>query len=173
MYNNKFNYENDKYQCIYNPIESYKIINIKHIINTIRRVSHTKRIHINQIRYTDNDLFFICPISTKEIKNAGKNLSSAMLTITSLQVDFDVLFDIVKSESRYEKNYIKGKDEYRVAFGMYLSNFYIKRKDVSSLKQINTFILLYIYDSILSVTSVANSLCRTFQMLIYFALLSN
>lgn len=168
MYNNKFNYEVDKYHCIYNPIESYKIVNIKHIINTIRRVSHTKRIHINQIRFTDDDFFFICPISTKEIKNAGENVSSAMLTTTSIQIEFDTIYQIVKEESVYRLNHKQDDDEYRISFGMHLSNFYIKRDRILNIKRRNTFIVLYIYNDVLSVSSTSNVFMKYVPMVNLF-----
>lgn len=171
VYTNKnINYVNmakNDGKTVYNPVEAHKLNNCMFLASITRSKKKDYGLSMSQLQYSDSYRYFICPLSIKEMKDAGENLHLTDMTIVSPKMYRKSAQDInvphyVKNRKRMDtplgrwllKEYNDNEtsaagattqetricDLYRVVWNSYLTRFTIRRSAVYELKRAFPFI---------------------------------
>lgn len=93
-------------KTIYMAVDGQKLDKIHHLCSTISRFVNNRTKNSSALFYPADANKFICPVTNKDMKGAGENLTFSMLTISSPRLDPVSVVDDIKM--RLEKENIKG-----------------------------------------------------------------
>lgn len=135
-------HSNDK--TLYEPISGSKQDNGYLKLALIKRKTTIIAFKSNSLFFFDDAKHFICPITSKELVNAGELMEFAQFTFTSLPISVDKIYNYLDGI----KNEIDSKELYTIIVGDFMTHYKLTFEQFYELKKKFLMItgVLYKYD---------------------------